>query len=177
MTPRSRIERPSSPPIRTERFVRKCARKPPTRAGVFNSSGRYIPSAKVRAGKVRPSDSWYADLAAVQELTDLEKITGGQLTCVFQETAQFAGRPCARVSFKGTVNGVGEDGPAKHDIDGHLWFDLTSQHLSYLSMTGTQYLLDKDGQPSGGRIEGTFVLTREPAPRTAELSDARLKGL
>jgi hypothetical protein len=129
------------------------------------------------AGKVRPGDSWYADLAAIQELTDLEKITTGQLTCVFQETAQFGGRPCARVSFKGKVSGVGEDGPAQHDIDGHLWFDLTSQHLSYLSMTGTQYLVDKSGQPTGGRVEGTFVLTREAAPRTTELSDARLKGL
>ena len=41
-SPRSRAEAP--------RLSRKCARKPPTSAGVFSSSGRYIPSAKINAG-------------------------------------------------------------------------------------------------------------------------------
>lgn len=129
------------------------------------------------AGKVRPGDSWYADLAAVQELTDLESITQGRLTCSFISVTEFAGRSLARVEFKGRVKGIGEDGPAEHELDGHLLFDLAGQRLSYITMRGTQHLLDKDGRLSGGRITGEFVLTRDAAPTTAELTDARLKGL
>ncbi len=117
------------------------------------------------AGKVRPGDSWYADLAAVQELTDLEKITAGRLSCSFVSVTTVAGRSLASVAFKGRVKGIGEDGPAEHELDGHLLFDLASGHLSYLSVRGTQHLLDKAGKPSGGRVTGEFVLTPRRCPR------------
>ncbi len=130
------------------------------------------------ATKVRPGDSWVADPSAVQELTDLEALTTGQLTCVFDGiTTPVAGRPCARIRFRGKVSGVNEDGLARHDLEGSLLFDLTSKHLSYLTMKGTQLMLDKSGNPTGGRIEGTFVLTREPNPDTVQLTDVALKGL
>jgi hypothetical protein len=128
-------------------------------------------------GKVRPSDSWYADPSAVQELTDLENITDGRLKCVFATVDQFGERAFAHIDIKGRIKGVGEDGPAEHELDGHLLFDLTSKHLSYLTMKGTQYLLDRYGKPTGGRIQGDFVLTRDAAPATAQLSDSSLKGL
>ena len=48
--PRSRIEAPRSPPVASAFLFRKWTRKPPTRAGVLSSSGRYMPSAKMRAG-------------------------------------------------------------------------------------------------------------------------------
>lgn len=129
------------------------------------------------AGKVRPGDSWVADPSAVQELTDLESITKGRLTCSFKEVETVGSRPFARIAFQGTVHGIGEDGPGLHEIEGTLLFDLTSNHLSYLSMQGTHFPLDKAGQRTGGRIEGTFVLTREATPRTTELGDPALKGL
>ena len=47
ITPRSLIVRPRSPPVRSARRSTLCAMKPPTSAGRFSSSGRYIPSAKV----------------------------------------------------------------------------------------------------------------------------------
>jgi hypothetical protein len=124
---------------------------------------------------VRLRDSWAADLTAVQELTDLEKIVKGGLTCIFEEVT--ADRRYARISLQGKVHGIGEDGPALHHIDGYLLFDLSSRHMSYLSIKGTQHMLDKDGKLTGGRIEGTFVLSREETPATTEVSDAALKGL
>lgn len=129
------------------------------------------------ANESQPNDSWFADSSAVQELTDLEQIKAGRLRCKFEEVFVNGGRRYARIGFKGKIEGVGEDGPAQHELDGYLYFDLTTNHLSYLSMTGTQRLLDKNGNPTGGKIEGSFVLTREAAPRPVELSDAALKNL
>jgi hypothetical protein len=128
-------------------------------------------------GKVRPGDSWVSDVSAVQELTDLESITEGRLTCTFSGVTNFGGRSLAKVGFKGRVKGVDQDGPAEHELDGHLLFDLASQHLSYVTMSGTQHLLGKDGRSSGGRITGELVITRGAAPVTDRLSDANLKGL
>jgi hypothetical protein len=128
--------------------------------------------------RVRPGDSWAADPSAVEELTDLEKITDGRLTCVFKElTTPVSGGQFARIAFQGKIAGIGEDGPARHEIEGYLLFALATNHLSYLTMQGTHHLLDKEGKPTGGRVEGTFVLTRDLTPLSAELADTALKGL
>ena len=82
----------------------------------------------------------------------------------------------ARVGFQGTIRGIGEDGPARHQLDGYLFFDLVSNHISYVYVKGTHFLLDKEGQ-TNGKIEGTFVLTREAVTPVKELSDDALKGL
>ena len=50
ITPRSSMREPRAPPTFSDRLPRKCARNPPTSAGVFSSGGRYIPSAKINAG-------------------------------------------------------------------------------------------------------------------------------
>ena len=123
-------------------------------------------------GKVRTGDSWKADPVAVQELTDLEKITKGGLTCTLKLVTSDS---FARIAFAGQIDGIGEDGPASHEIEGFLDFDLTNNRTSYLSMQGTHHMLDKDGKRTGGQIRGTFVMTRD-GPRTGQISDAALKG-
>jgi hypothetical protein len=125
---------------------------------------------------VKPGDRWQAGEVAVKELTDLERIDEGGLTCTFDALTTLVGRRQARVSFKGSVRGVGEDGPARHQLDGQLYFDLVSNHLSYIHVKGTHFLLDKNGQPQG-QVEGTFVLTREPQSPARDLTDADLRGL
>jgi hypothetical protein len=128
------------------------------------------------AQAVKPGDRWHASEVAVKELTDLERIEEGGLTCTFDALTTLVGRQQARVSFKGNVRGVGEDGPARHQLDGQLYFDLVSNHLSYIHVKGTHFLLDKNGQPQG-QVEGTFVLTREPMTQARDLTDADLRGL
>jgi hypothetical protein len=120
--------------------------------------------------------TWNAQNEAIRELTDLEKIEQGSLVCRFEGVEAVVGRPQARVAFKGAVQGVGEDGPARHDIDGFLYFDLTGRYLSYVSLKGTHYLLDNKGVPKG-KVEGTFVLTRQPTQPVPELSDAAIRTL
>ncbi len=127
------------------------------------------------AGAARPGDRWPASAAAVQELTDLEKVEEGAINCRFEQVALVNNRRHARISFTGTVRGVGEDGPSRHTLDGYLFFDLESNHLSYLSVTGVQEMLDKTGKVLG-RVEGNFVLTRRPQARVRELSDEALRG-
>jgi hypothetical protein len=125
---------------------------------------------------VRPGDRWNATAGAVQELTDMERIDEGGLACELKELTVSAGRRLARVSFRGTVRGQGEDGPTRHELDGYLFFDLGSRHLSYLWVRGVQSLLDKEGKVAG-RVEGNFVLTRRPVAASAALADAALRGL
>jgi hypothetical protein len=126
-------------------------------------------------GGVRPGERWTATTAAVRELTDLDRVEEGSVSCRLEQVTVIGGRRQARVALSGTVRGVNEDGPNRQQLDGYYFFDLESQHLGYLYLNGISFLLDKEGK-TVGRIEGRFVLTRQPAPPVAELSDEALRG-
>jgi hypothetical protein len=125
---------------------------------------------------VQLGDRWNANNAAVGELTDLERVEEGSLVCRLDELTNLAGRRHARISISGSVRGVNEDGPTRQQIDGYFFFDLESNHLSYLSFKGVHFLLDAAGKESG-RVEGRFVLTRQAQQRSPDLSDQALRGV
>ncbi len=124
---------------------------------------------------VRPGDAWTATTAAVQELTDLEVLEDGKLDCKLEGFVTLEKRRHARVSFAGTVRGPDEDGISQHKLEGYFYFDLESNHLSYLSLKGVQSPLHEGKEV--GRVEGQFVLTRQAHTTARELSDEALKGL
>jgi hypothetical protein len=109
---------------------------------------------------VKVGDRWNAAKTAVQDLTDMERIDEGNVECRLEQIARIANRRQARVSFKGAVRGINEDGPNRQQLEGYCYFDLESRHLSYLYLNGTNSLLDKDGK-STGTVEGRFILTRQ----------------
>jgi hypothetical protein len=125
---------------------------------------------------VRPGDRWTAANTAIQELTDMERLEEGQVECRFEQITTLSKRRHARVAFTGNVRGINEDGPNRQQLDGYFFFDLESNHLSYLSLKGLSLLLDKEGKTLG-RIEGRFVLTRQAHARVQDLSDDTLKGV
>jgi hypothetical protein len=125
---------------------------------------------------VRPGDDWTATNAAVEELTDLDSIDEGKVECRLDQVTDLGGRRHARVTLAGTVRGVNEDGPNRQRLEGYFFFDLESNHLSYVYLKGVHSLLDKDGKEAG-HIEGTFVLTRQAHQRCPELRDEALKGV
>jgi hypothetical protein len=125
---------------------------------------------------VSPGDRWPAGAAAVEELTDIEKVDEGAIECRFDEITTLAGRRLARIRFNGTVRGVNDDGPNKQTLDGYFYFDLDSNHLSYLSLDGTSFLLDKDGKTTG-QVKGQFVLTRQANTKSPDLGDEVLRRL
>jgi hypothetical protein len=125
---------------------------------------------------VGPGDRWVAADSAIQELTDLEHIEEGQVECRLEQLTVLEKRRHARIALSGTVRGVNEDGPNRQRLEGYFYFDLESNHLSYLSMKGTSFLLDKEGKTLG-QVEGQFVLTRQAPQRCRELSDEALKGV
>ena len=128
------------------------------------------------AGDVRPGDRWTAASPAIQELTDLERIEEGKVECKLDQVTVLNRRRLARVTFSGSVRGVNEDGPNRQNLDGYLFFDLESHHVSYLSLKGVHVLLDKDGKEMG-RVEGQFVLTRQANTSARDLSDEGLRGV
>ncbi len=130
-----------------------------------------LPGKDVRAG-----ETWTADIQTVQELTDLLEIKDGKVECRLQEVAMQNGRRFALVSFAGTVTGTNEDGPNRQKLDGSFFFDLQSNHLSYLSLKGTSWILDSNGKELG-KIEGQFVLTRRVEPQLQGLGDDDLRKL
>ena len=125
---------------------------------------------------VRPGERWTATELAVQELTDLEKIEEGRVECRLEQITLIDKRRHARIAFAGTVRGVNEDGPNRQQLDGYLFFDLESNHISYLSLKGVSSLLDKDGKELG-RVEGQFVLTRQANQRAKDMSDDAWRGV
>jgi len=125
---------------------------------------------------IRVGDRWSATQAAIQELTDLERIEEGSLECRLDQFITLEKRRHARVSFRGTVRGANEDGPNRQELEGYFYFDLESNHLSYLFLRGKHSMLDKDGKEVG-RIEGRFVLTRQAHTRSTELSESTLKSV
>ena len=52
-------------------------------------------------------------------------------------------------------------------------FDLKTNCISYLSINGEHYLLDKDGRENG-KIAGEFVMVRQINPRNPHLTDAAI---
>src|SRR5262249_9427209 len=125
---------------------------------------------------VRPGERWTAADAAIQELTDLERIEEGQVECRFEQVETLNNRRHARIAFSGTVRGINEDGPNRRELHVYWFFDLESNHLSYLSLHGISSLLTKGGK-AAGRIEGRFVLTRQVHAQVHDLSDETLKGV
>jgi hypothetical protein len=123
---------------------------------------------------VRTGDRWLATSLAVQELTDMERIEEGQVGCRLDQVTSLDGRRHARVTFSGTVRGTNEDGPNKQQLDGYFYFDLESSHVSYVSLEGINFLLDKDGKEVG-RVKGQFVLTRQVNRRAPDLSEEALR--
>lgn len=127
-------------------------------------------------GSVRPGETWKASVAAIAELTDLEKIDDGGIECRFDDLTTQVGRKVARVALSGTVRGTGEDGPVRHKLDGHLFFDLQTNAISYLSLQGVQTFLDKDGRETG-RIDGTFTMTRQVGVQPPDLTESAIRGI
>ena len=125
---------------------------------------------------VKVGDRWTAATSAVQELTDMERIEEGSLECRFDQITTLERRRLARVVFSGSVRGVNEDGPNRQQLDGYFFFDLQSNHLSYLSLKGAHFLLDKDGKAIG-KVEGQFVLSRQAPGSSKELSEEAWKGV
>jgi hypothetical protein len=125
---------------------------------------------------VRPGDRWTAANAAIEELTDMERIEDGRIECKLEEITTLANRRHARVSLTGSVRGINEDGPSRQQLDGYFYFDLESNHLSYLTFRGAHGLLDKDGKEAG-KVVGNFTLTRQAHVRCPDLADEALKGV
>ena len=125
---------------------------------------------------VKTGDSWKASAAAVAELTDLEKIEKGELTCTLEKVESLGPRTVAHVRLAGTLEGINEDGPTRQNLSGRLQVDVGAQYISFLRIDGEHYLLDDKGKEAG-KIAGTFELTRSPMSGLAALSDATVKGL
>ncbi len=125
---------------------------------------------------VTVGDRWQADPQAIQELTGLERIEEGSLDCLLAGVSRRENHRIARVSFKGSVRGANEDGPTRHDVQGHYEFDVDAGLLTFLTLNGNQTLLDSNGQERG-RIEGRYALQREALRDVAGLSDAALAAL
>jgi hypothetical protein len=125
---------------------------------------------------VRPGDRWTATDGAVRELTDLERIDEGKVECRLEQVTTTDGRRQARVALAGSVRGLNEDGPNRQSLEGYFYFDVESNHLSYLYLKGVHALLDKDSREVG-RVEGRFVLTRQAGTSCPELTDDALKGV
>lgn len=125
---------------------------------------------------VNVGDTWRGTLPAVKELTDLEKVDEGGVECKLEEVVRVGKRRLARVRFSGTVKGVGEDGTARHRLQGTFHHDLSGDYMADLVLNGVMSLLDADGKEAG-RVEGRFVMMRSPGGKEEGLGDGAVRKL
>ncbi|HET6575216.1 MAG TPA: hypothetical protein VFG68_16535 [Fimbriiglobus sp.] len=126
---------------------------------------------------VRPGDRWRLTPAAVVELTDLDPIAAGELVAEFVSVVTISNKRYAKLGVSGSVRGAAEDGTSRQKFDGIGYFDLEANRLTYLNLKGTRELFGPDGKTVSGRIDGTFVMTRGPAGKTSDISEAALRGV
>jgi hypothetical protein len=126
--------------------------------------------------EVEVMTSWRASAAAVDELTGIEKVDRGELTCTLEKIEENGPRRIARVAIAGTLDGVNEDGPTRQKLSGYLLVDLKTECITYLKIDGEHYLLDGKGKEVG-KITGSFVMTRTPLDVHKGLADAAIKEL
>jgi hypothetical protein len=131
----------------------------------------FLPEKPVKVG-----DRWTAATSAIQELTDMDRIDDGKIDCRLEEIKNDREAMRARISFSGTVKGTNEDGPNRQELDGYFYFDLDQNGITYLTLDGTNSMLDSDGK-TVGNVKGRFVLTRQPLRESRDLSDQALKGV
>jgi hypothetical protein len=130
-----------------------------------------LPPRPVKAG-----DSWRVSEATVAELTDMDRVEKGDITAKFEVEESIDGKKVAHVTLNGDLHGVNEDGPNRQKISGRLYFDLREGFISYLSINGEHFLLDKDGKENG-KMSGDFVMVRRPGTRNPDLADAAVAKL
>lgn len=105
-------------------------------------------------------NSWKASDLAVQELTDLQKIDSGFLTCTF---AQIEPNDIVLIKFDGKVTGTTPVGGNEQTIQGNYRFDLKAQRLVALKFEVTSVLMDRDRKRVGD-ITAVYQMTRRPTP-------------
>ncbi|QVL33406.1 hypothetical protein KIH39_05695 [Telmatocola sphagniphila] len=111
--------------------------------------------------EVKVLDTWKLPSETARDLTDLEKVEDNNLIGRFVQVTTLNGRQVGELSLSGSARGVNEDGPTKHTLKGSVFFDLQSKVITYVSILGEQHLFDSKGEING-KLEGRFVLTREP---------------
>jgi hypothetical protein len=126
--------------------------------------------------EVEVMTSWRASPAAVDELTGIEKIDRGELTCTLEKFEQNGERRVARVAIAGTLEGINEDGPTRQKLSGYLLVDPKTECITFLKIDGEHYLLDGKGKEVG-KVTGSFVMTRTPLEGHKPLADAAIKEL
>jgi len=109
---------------------------------------------------VAPGTSWKAANTAILELTDLQKVESGFLTCTF---AQIEPNDVALIRFDGKVAGASPVGFNEQTIQGNYRFDLKAQRLITLKFEVTSVLMDRDHKRVGD-ISALYQMIRKPAP-------------
>jgi hypothetical protein len=106
----------------------------------------------------------------------MEKIERGGITVKFEVVENVGGRSVAHMTLSGELEGVNEDGPNRQKLTGRLYFDLKGGFISYLSINGEHFLLDKDGRQNG-KMSGEFVMIRQLSTGSGNIGDAALEKL
>ena len=121
----------------------------------------------------KPGETWRVSDEAVAELTDMDKIERGGLTGKFEAVEAHGGRQLAHITLAGDLEGVNEDGPNRQRLSCRLYYDIRGEYISYLSINGEHFLLDKNGKVNG-QFSGEFVMIRQLNPRSAALTNEAL---
>ncbi len=118
---------------------------------------------------VAPGDTWKVSNGVAQALCHFEGLTEQDLTCKFES----ADDRNARVSVKGTANGIDVGALVKMTVDATFLFDLSAKRLALLEWKQKD---ERDQGPASpaSTVETTTSVARTPVEQPSSLSDVAL---
>lgn len=119
----------------------------------------YVPAI---VGLLPPSNApktqtWTAEKLAASELSGLQKVESGKLTCSWNGTIEHEGAKLGQIVFDGTLVGVSTEGRTRNTVRGALYVELSTMAASSLHALGILELLG-DNDRVVGRLESDYQL-------------------
>jgi hypothetical protein len=128
------------------------------------------------SGPMAKGASWDMPAEATLELTGLDQLEGGKLTCQYAGMIEHKGKPLGQIQFEGTVVGGNRQGRFRDAIRGAAYVDGASRRFQSLRAVGTREVLG-DKETLLGKLNVDFQMVVTPLEPDALLADNVVNAL
>lgn len=128
------------------------------------------------AEPLKQGGSWEASQRSAAELTGLNPIEGGQLTCTYVRTMEHNGASLGQIGFHGTLQGTTPEGRSRDKVNGAIYIDMATKRFSSLRAMGESDLLGKDGSVIG-KLNVDYQIIVTPVANDSTLSDEAVRDI
>jgi hypothetical protein len=119
-------------------------------------------------GRPAKGNQWNADRESAEHLAGMLPLEAGQLSCALANVLDFQGAKLGQITFTGTLTGLTEEGRARDEVNGALYFDVATGALHSVNVDAERTILDKR-QKEVGKLQVHYTMRIRPAPANKRL--------